>query len=66
MCLSSSGSPRAESFCSDGMELEEKYCDMFLEEKMYYYNYKGEGGMKIGGDKLSEMLAELGEGTEEF
>jgi len=67
MSLSPSGSPRAESFCSDAMELEEKYRDIvMMEEKMFPFNYRGAGGMKDGEDKLSEMLAELREGSEEF
>merc|ERR1719348_2335578 len=67
MSLSPSGSPRAESFCSDAMELEEKYRDIvMMEEKMFPFNYRGAGRMKDGEDKLSEMLAELREGSEEF
>ena len=66
MSLSPSGSPRAESFCSDAMELEEKYRDIAMEEKMFPFNYRGVGGMKNEEDKLSEMLAELREGSEEF
>ena len=49
------------------MELEEKYRDIvMMEEKMFPFNYRGAGGMKDGEDKLSEMLAELREGSEEF
>jgi len=67
MSLSPDGSPRPESLCSDFLEFDEKYHDIMMEEKKVFpFNYRAAGGMKSRGDKLSEMLAELREGSEEF